>query len=243
MIPISCAIVTLQPARQAALEAILEVETRRSEGRRLPVLPYVRTFLRILTGSSRINTEVARRIPGLNWHPKNRLVSLKQIEEALELLLASHGEKCVLPLPIDIQGELFPELVHNHTGRNRHRMEIGTARSQRRETRLIEQACFQRQNLLARAVTELNFCSPETVHAWYARWSDEFGEELAGPFWEWQRRFRSLGELEWNRLSNDPLWQVMHDIRFIVRETPEVMHRAERWQVPNKLSYQSVAVS
>lgn len=241
MIPNSLALVTLKPARQAALQAILDVETRRSEGRRLPELPYVRTFLRILTGSSRINTDVARRIPGLNWHPKNRLVSLKQVEAALEILLASHGEKCPLPLPIDIQGELFPELVHNHTGRKRHRMEIGTARSQRRETRLIEQACFQRQNLLARAVTELNFCSPETVQAWYARWSDEFGEELAAPFWRWQRRFRSLEELEWNRLSHDPLWQVMQDLRLIVRETPEGTHRAERWQVPNKLRYQPVA--
>lgn len=106
MIPNSRSLVTLQPARQAALQAILDVETRRSEGRRLPELPYVRTFLRILTGSSRINTDVARRIPGLNWHPKNRLVSLKQVEAALEILLASHGEKCPLPLPIDIQGEL-----------------------------------------------------------------------------------------------------------------------------------------
>ncbi|MDF7604801.1 plasmid SOS inhibition protein A [Escherichia coli] len=241
MIPNSLALVTLKPARQAALQAILDVETRRSEGRRLPELPYVRTFLRILTGSSRINTEVARRIPGLNWVPGNRLVSLKQVEAALEILLAGHGENCPLPLPVDMQGEFFPERVHNQTGRKRHRREVGATRSLRRETRLIEQVCLQRQNLLARAVTELNFCSPETVQAWYARWSDEFGEELAAPFWRWQSRFRSLEELEWNRLSHDPLWQVMHDLQFIVRETPEGMHRAERWQVPNKLRYQPVA--
>lgn len=241
MIPNSLALVTLKPARQAALQAILDVETRRSEGRRLPELPYVRTFLRVLTGSSRINTDVARRIPGLNWVPGNRLVSLKQVEAALEILLASHGENCPLPLPVGMQGEFFPERVHNQTARKRHRREVGTTRSLRRETRLIEQVCLQRQNLLARAVTELNFCSPETVQAWYARWSDEFGEELAAPFWRWQSRFRSLEALEWNRLSHDPLWQVMHDLRFIVRQTPEGMHRAERWQVPNKLRYQPVA--
>lgn len=238
MIPNSHSLVTLQPARQAALQAIIDVETRRSEGRRLPELPYVRTFLRILTGSSRINTDVARRIPGLNWVPGNRLVSLKQVEEALEILLASHGEKCPLPLPVDMQGAFFPEVVHNRTGRKHHRMEVGSARSMRRETRLIEQACLQRQNLMARAVTELNFCSPETVHAWYMRWSDEFGEDLSAPFWRWQSRFRSLEELAWNRLSGDPLWQVMHDMRFIIRETPERTHRAERWQVPNKLRHQ-----
>jgi len=236
MIPNSHALVTLQPARQAALKAIIEVETRRTEGRRLPELPYVRTFLRILTGSSRINTQVARRIPGLNWEPKSRLVSLKQVEEALEILLSTHGEKCPLPLPVDMQGAFFPEVAHNRADRKHHRMAYGVARRMRRETRHIEQAYLQRQNLLGRAITELNFCSPETVAVWYARWSDEFGEELASPFWQWQGRFRSLKELEWIRLSGDPLWRVMHDLRFIVRETHEITHQAERWQVPNKLS-------
>lgn len=238
MIPTSRSLVTLQPAHQAALQAIIEVETRRSESLRLPEMPYVRTFLRILTGCSRINTRVARAIPGLNWEPGNRLVSLKQVEEALEKLLSSHGEICPLPLPGDIQVSFFPELSHSRSGRQMHRSEISVARSMRQETRLVERACLLRQNLLARAVTELNFCSPETVHDWYLRWSDEFGDELSAPFWRWQSRFPSLAGLEWNRLSDDPLWQVMHDLVFIVRETPEVTHQAERWQVPNKLRHQ-----
>jgi len=99
--------------------------------------------------------------------------------------------------------------------------------------------CLLRQNLLARAVTELNFCSPQTVQSWYARWRDEFGEELSVPFWRWQSRFPSLAELEWNMISDDPLWQVMHDLSFIVRKTPEFTRQAERWQVPNKLRHLS----
>lgn len=109
MIPSSRSLVTLQPARQAALQAIMTVENARQRGARLSAAPHVRTFLRLLTGNSRMNTTVAQRIPGLNWDPKHRLSSLKQVEEALDALIASHGECCPLPLPVDVQAELFPE--------------------------------------------------------------------------------------------------------------------------------------
>ena len=94
MIPSSRSLVTLQPARQAALQAIMTVENARQRGARLSAAPHVRTFLRLLTGNSRMNTTVAQRIPGLNWDPKHRLSSLKQVEEALDALIASHGERC-----------------------------------------------------------------------------------------------------------------------------------------------------
>jgi hypothetical protein len=81
----------------------------------------VRTFLRLLTGNSRMNTTVAQRIPGLNWDPKDRLSSLKQVEEALDALIASHGECCPLPLPVDVQAELFPEVQHTRTERRKQR--------------------------------------------------------------------------------------------------------------------------
>lgn len=103
MIPSSRSLVTLQPARQAALQAIMTVENARQRGARLSAAPHVRTFLRLLTGNSRMNTTVAQRIPGLNWDPKHRLSSLKQVEEALDALIASHGECCPLPLPVDVQ--------------------------------------------------------------------------------------------------------------------------------------------
>ncbi|EAX3037119.1 plasmid SOS inhibition protein A, partial [Salmonella enterica] len=45
----------------------------------------------------------------MNWEPKNRLTSLKQVEEALDRLIASKGEHCPLPLSVDVQAELFPE--------------------------------------------------------------------------------------------------------------------------------------
>ncbi|HDT6084959.1 TPA: plasmid SOS inhibition protein A [Citrobacter braakii] len=240
MIPSTHALVTLKPARQAALQAIISVETARERGARLPSLPHVRTFLRVLTGSSRINTAVAQRIPGLNWEPKNRLCSLKQVEEALDRLIASKGEHCPLPISTDVQAELFPEVMHTRTDRRMQREKIAFTRKMRQEDRALEHRWLLRQNLLGQAVTELNFQSPETINIWYRRWADEFdARELESAFWCWQTRFTSLKELDWLRYSNDPLYEVMYEITFIVKDTPDEMRRAERWQVPNKLTARS----
>lgn len=240
MIPSSSALVPLKPARQAALQAIMTVEEARQRGARLPSMPHVRTFLRLLTGCSRINSDVARRIPGLHRDPKDRPSSLKQVEEALDMLISSHGEYCPLPLTMDVQAELFPEVLHTRTVRRLKRQDFAFTRKMRREARQVEQSWLLRQNLLGQAVTELNFQSPETVCTWYTRWSDEFdAAELAAPFWRWQSRFESLKELDWLRISGEPLYAVMYEIPFIVRETPEHIRVAERWQVPNKLADRS----
>ncbi|EJG2388728.1 plasmid SOS inhibition protein A [Kluyvera ascorbata] len=239
MIPLSHSIVALKPARQAALQAIMSVEERRKSGGKLPSLPHVRTFLRVLTGSSRLNATVARQIPGLNWVPKNRHSNLKQVEEALDVMLSTGGEACPLPLTQDVQAELFPEVMHTRTDRRMHRSDIQTTRQMRRESREYDQHWKLRQNLLAKAEIDLNFQSPESVCTWYRRWNDEFdAAELELGFWRWQTRFSSLKELDWMRMSGEPLYAVMYEIPFIVRETPAHIRIAERWQVPNKLNFQ-----
>ncbi|UTJ60292.1 plasmid SOS inhibition protein A [Klebsiella michiganensis] len=243
MIPSSHAIVTLKPARQAALQAIMFVEDAQLRGARLPSMPHVRTFLRILTRNSRMNTAVALRIPGLNWDPKHRLSSLKQVEEALDELIASHGECCPLPLPVDVQAELFPEVQHTRTERRLQRRNIAFTRKMRREERALAHHWRLRQNLLGQAVAELNFQSPETVSNWYRRWTDEFdARELEPAFWHWRSRFASLDSLDWLRDAKEPLYGVIHEIGFIVSDSLEAVRQAERWQVPNKLALQRRAV-
>ncbi|ELN84189.1 plasmid SOS inhibition protein A, partial [Salmonella enterica subsp. enterica serovar Enteritidis str. 543463 22-17] len=46
----------------------------------------------------------------------------------------------------------------------------------------------------------------------------------------------SLTSLDWLRDSDEPLYNVMYEIWFIVRENPVYVREAERWQVPNKLT-------
>jgi hypothetical protein len=59
------------------------------------------------------------------------------------------------------------------------------------------------------------------------------------PFWRWQSRFASLKELDWLRISGEPLYAVMYEIPFIVRKHLNISVLL-RWQVPNKLRYQQV---
>lgn len=55
MIPASHSLVTLNPARQAALQAIADVEQRQEERKRLSDdNPVTRAFLRRLTGQSHL---------------------------------------------------------------------------------------------------------------------------------------------------------------------------------------------
>ena len=152
-------------------------------------------------------------------------------------MIATGGEACPLPLNPDVQAELFPEVIHSRTDRRLHREKISFTRKMRREARQVDHAWRLRQNLLGQAVTELNLQSPETINVWYRRWADEFdARELESAFWRWQTRFTSLKDLDWLRYSNAPLYEVMYEIPFIVKDTPDEMRRAERWQVPNKLT-------
>lgn len=82
MIPASLALVTLNPARQAALQAVAEVELRRENRRRLPEdNPHARAFMRLLTGESRLSSRTAQAIPGLGWDPHVKIWSLRRLEE------------------------------------------------------------------------------------------------------------------------------------------------------------------
>ncbi|WP_318366449.1 plasmid SOS inhibition protein A [Enterobacter sp.] len=237
MIPSGQSLVTLQPARQAALRAIAEVEQRQESNRRLPSEnPHARAFMRHLTGSSRINTRSAQQIPGLAWDPSFKIWSLKTLEDELDRLLRSHGEYCCSPLSREVQQTLFPDVVHRQNTRHDRRSKLNSGRTQRREDKRLCHETVLRQNLTGQARLELNFHSPETVKTWYTRWADELNEgELARLFWSWWRRFHSLKELEWNSLSGDPMWAVLFTLQQIVEETPEHTRQAERWQVPNKL--------
>lgn len=99
----------------------------------------------------------------------------------LDELIASHGECCLLP--IDVQAELFLEVLHTRTERRIHRRSLAFTRRMRREEHAMAHQWRLQQNLLGQSVTELNFQSPETVCRWYRRWADEFdARELESAF-------------------------------------------------------------
>ncbi|SFU20752.1 PsiA protein [Kosakonia arachidis] len=239
MIPASHSLVTFNPARQAALQAIAEVEQRREERKRLSDdHPVTRAFLRRLTGQSRLTHNTARLIPGLAWDPSFRFWTLNKLENALERLLVSQGEHCFSPMSEAVQQCLFPDVVWRNTSRAEKRAKLRWHKVQRREDKRRCHEAMLHQSLVARARVDLNFQSPETVGAWYSRWSDELHEyELAPMFWLWRRRFVSLDELLWHWDAGDPLWVVFSVLRDIVNEQPDCLRGADRRSVPDKLSH------
>lgn len=239
MIPAGHSLVTLNPARQAALQAIAEVEQRREERRRLSGdNPVTRAFLRRLTGQSRLTHSTARLIPGLAWDPSFTLWTLRKLENALERLLVSQGEHCFSPLSEAVQQCLFPDVVWRNTSRTEKRAKLRWHKVQRQEDKRHCHEAMLHQSLVARARVDLNFQSPESVGAWYSRWSDELHEyELASMFWQWRCRFASLDELLWHRDAGDPLWVVFSVLRDVVKEQPDGLRGADRWRVPDKLRH------
>ena len=127
--------------------------------------------------------------------PKNRHSNLKQVEEALDTMIATEEKPARCRSRWTYRPNCSPKSC-TPARRRLHRAGIQTTRQIRRESREFDQRWKLRQNLLAQAETDLNFQSPETVCTWYTRWSDEFDAgELAGAFWRWQTRFASLKEM------------------------------------------------
>lgn len=238
MIPVSRSLTTLNPARQAALHAITDVEEARQAGRSLPASPYVRAFLHHLTGAGRMNMAAAQAIPGLVWSPRNGQGSLKEVESALEELLRSQGERCPLPLPLAVRAELFPGVTFRTRTRRDSHAALKRHKTQRQEDNRLAREALLHQAQVGQARIDLRFQSPETVGEWYARWCDDLDErELAGLFGAWCRRFASLADVAWLAQAGDPLWSQLLAVRDIVAASPAFIRAHERWQVPNKLRH------
>lgn len=237
MIPSHLAMVTLRPERQAALQAIAEVEFRREAKKRLPgENPHARLFVKLVTGSSRLTNQSAQQLPGLAWDPSFKLWSLKMLEDALERFLVSRGEYCYSPLSVEMRDCLFPDVAYRMTTRTDRHMHMSVNKSQRLQHRRECQEEMRYQTLVSQARNELALRSPEDVGGWYSRWSDELQErDIDSLFWAWQQRFPSLEELEWHKIAGDPIYRVLRVVQMVVSEMPETAKQADRWKVPNKL--------
>ncbi|HDS9510621.1 TPA: plasmid SOS inhibition protein A, partial [Klebsiella pneumoniae subsp. pneumoniae] len=105
----SRALIPLSAEQQAAMQAVAVTEQRRRQGRTLSAWPYATAFFRCLNGSRRISlTDLRFFAPALTkeeFHG-NRLLWLAAVDKLIE----SFGEVCVLPLPSDAGHRLFPSV-------------------------------------------------------------------------------------------------------------------------------------
>ncbi|GCR40900.1 plasmid SOS inhibition protein PsiA [Escherichia coli] len=145
---------------------------------------------------------------------------------AIDVLIETQGEVCLLPLPGDAAERLFPSVRFRVRERSRHKSALVMQKYSRQQAREAEQKARAYQALVAQAEIELAFHSPETVGSWHARWSDRVAEhDLETLFWQWGERFPSLAE--WNagsgricrsgRLLRKPVLQQERPVTLSVR--------------------------
>lgn len=144
---------------------------RRHQGNTLAEYPYAGAFFRCLNGSRRISLSDLRFfMPSLTAEELhgNRLQWLY----AIDVLIETQGEVCLLPLPGDAAERLFPSVRFRVRERSRHKSALIMQKYSRQQAREAEQKARAYQALVAQAEIELAFHSPETVGSWHARWSD-----------------------------------------------------------------------
>ena len=116
----SQALVPLSAEQQAAWRAVAETEKRRHQGNTLAEYPYAGAFFRCLNGSRRISLSDLRFfMPSLTAEELhgNRLQWLY----AIDVLIETQGEACLLPLPGDAAERLFPSVRFRVRERSRHK--------------------------------------------------------------------------------------------------------------------------
>ncbi len=221
----SQALVPLSTEQQAAWRAVAETEKRRNQGNTLAEYPYAGAFFRCLNGSRRISLSDLRFfMPSLTAEELhgNRLQWLY----AIDVLIETQGEVCLLPLPGDAAERLFPSVRFCVRERSRHKSALVMQKYSRQQAREAEQKARAYQALVAQAEIELAFHSPETVGSWYARWSDRVAEHDTKPcsgsgasvFRHWPEWNAGSGRIcHSGRLSRKPVWQQRRPVMLSVR--------------------------
>ena len=212
----SQALVPLSTEQQAAWRAVAETEKRRHQGNTLAEYPYAGAFFRCLNGSRRISLSDLRFfMPSLTAEELhgNRLQWLY----AIDVLIETQGEVCLLPLPGDAAERLFPSVRFCVRERSRHKSALVMQKYSRQQAREAEQKARAYQALVAQAEIELAFHSPETL------------------FWQWGERFPSLAGMERWQWQDMPFWQVIAEASLAAKEAGHAVREMERWMVPNKL--------
>lgn len=129
----SQALVPLSAEQQAAWRAVAETENAATSGNTLAEYPYAGAFFRCLNGSRRISLSDLRFfMPSLTAEELRG--NRSQWLYAVDVLIETQGEVCLLPLPGDAAERLFPSVRFRVRERSRHKSALvmqSTAASRR----------------------------------------------------------------------------------------------------------------
>lgn len=134
----SQALVPLSAEQQAAWRAVAETEKRRHQGNTLAEYPYAGAFFRCLNGSRRISLSDLRFfMPSLTAEELRG--NRSQWLYAVDVLIETQGEVCLLPLPGDAAERLFPSVRFRVRERSRHKSALVMQKYSRQQAREAEQ--------------------------------------------------------------------------------------------------------
>ncbi|ECM9894510.1 hypothetical protein YL93_20695 [Salmonella enterica subsp. enterica serovar Montevideo] len=239
MIPRSHALVPQLPEQEAAAKAIIYVEEKRAKDPTWKCYssPYAQAFLRFLCGKGKISGKSLNQIRDIIWDKEDK-IPLSSYERALDDFISSRGRYCPTPLPSDLARYVFPENLFRRSDRQEKRRTREFHQYSRREQRKRQERENKYACLVGQAEIDLAFQTPESLRAWYLRWSqsDIKQYDLERMLWTWLERCPSLSHLERWQYSDCPVWVLESDIRDAAASLTTEQKALERWLVPNKLT-------
>ena len=240
MIPNNRALVPVNEYQQAAVHAVVLVERKKEQGKRIAAFPYAKAFFKVLNnGRGPIRANDIRQLSS-NYFPEERGgASIAQYIEALDRLIESEGQHSPLPLSGDVAATLFPAYGELCRERRERQWDIKYERKERRLLRDVQQKRRRYQAQLAQAEVELAFATPSTVGAWYAYWNkqDIDEDDLTEGFFAWFERFPCMAASDLKHFKSDALWSVMERLKGIEGDLAEAERAFNSLLVPNKLPF------
>lgn len=240
MIPNNRALVPVNEYQQAAVHAVVLVERKKEQRKRIATFPYAKAFFKVLNhGRGQILASDISQLSS-NYLPGERAgASIKQYLEALDRLIESGGQYSPLPLSGDVAATLFPAYGELCRERRERQWDMKYERKERRRLHDVRQKRRRYQTQLAQAEVELAFTTPSTVGAWYAYWSkqDIDEDDLIEGFFAWFERFPSVAASELQRYKSDALWAVMERLHQVEADLTEAERVFNTLLIPNKLRH------
>lgn len=240
-IPRHLSLVPACPYTLAVSLAVAEVEKRLQGRATRGAHPYASAFMRHYCGTRTIKADQLRQVMP-EYSPGDRTAPpAREYLAALDILIASRGERCPSPLSQDTGSRLFPLTATRCTERREKRLSLRQNREHNRECREREQKRRRYQNHLAQAAMELAFHTPQTVGRWYVYWQgrDIYESDLQSLVLTWLKRFVSCRHIDPWEWHDEPLWRVMLDISILAGEMSALSRMTDRFALPVLLTCRS----
>lgn len=237
-IPRHRALVPHSPYVSAVAQATAEVDARSRTRAPVGEYAYARAFLRHLCGCKTVRACHLRRVVPLFVPSRRSSPPVTAYLAALDVLIASRGEVCPLPLPSDTGSLLFPAVVHRAAERREAQLMMKVQKREAQGERSRQQNRRRYQNLLAQAQIDLAFHTPSTVGRWYSHWQHRVLDvnDLLDCVLAWLRRTPTGRSVDVSELDGLPLWRVMLEIRYAAGAATHAQRWADRLALPDQLT-------